>query len=186
MSNAIVLVESLTGNTWKAGEMIAANLQQEGWGVTSVCSVRQPELSALAAADLVLVGSWTDGLFVVGQRPGGAGHLWALPVFAGKRAANVYGTSAGRLAAVNHRDHDALLGAVFAHYRLNRPHEAVDWIGEDARPKAGFRIKDPDAFLVDAAGTPYRAIESAGGYAPAQVEAFHQHCVENQLAYELW
>ena len=87
MSNAIVLVESLTGNTWKAGEMIAANLQQEGWGVTSVCSVRQPELSALAAADLVLVGSWTDGLFVVGQRPGGAGHLWALPVFAGKRAA---------------------------------------------------------------------------------------------------
>ncbi|MEY4372214.1 MAG: hypothetical protein RL219_983, partial [Actinomycetota bacterium] len=31
MSTAIVLVESLTGNTWKAGEKIAANLQQAGW-----------------------------------------------------------------------------------------------------------------------------------------------------------
>ncbi len=87
VNSAIVLVESLTGNTWKAGERIAANLQQSGWGVTAVCSVRQPELSALAAADLVLVGTWTDGIFVFGQRPGGTPHLWALPVIAGKRAA---------------------------------------------------------------------------------------------------
>ena len=28
---AAILIESLTGNTWKAGELIAANLQQEGW-----------------------------------------------------------------------------------------------------------------------------------------------------------
>ena len=87
VNNAIILVESLTGNTWKAGERIATNLQQEGWGVTAVCSVRQPELTALSAADLVLVGTWTDGIFVFGQRPGGAGHLWSLPVIAGKRAA---------------------------------------------------------------------------------------------------
>ncbi len=87
VSTAIVLVESLTGNTWKAGEKIATNLQQAGWGVSAVCSVRQPELAALERADLVLVGSWTDGIFVAAQRPGGAGHLWAMPSIAGKRAA---------------------------------------------------------------------------------------------------
>lgn len=87
VSTAIVLVESLTGNTWKAGEKIAANLQQAGWGVSAVCSVRQPELAALERADLVLVGSWTDGIFVTAQRPGGSGHLWSMPSIAGKRAA---------------------------------------------------------------------------------------------------
>ena len=69
VSTAIVLVESLTGNTWKAGEKIAANLQQSGWGVSSVCSVRKPDLHALETADLVLLGSWTDGIFVAAQRP---------------------------------------------------------------------------------------------------------------------
>jgi hypothetical protein len=87
VSTAIVLIESLTGNTWKAGEKIAANLQQAGWGVSSVCSVRKPELAALEVADLVLLGSWTDGIFIAAQRPGGAGHLWAMPAIAGKRAA---------------------------------------------------------------------------------------------------
>jgi hypothetical protein len=87
VTNAIVMIESLTGNTWKAGERIAANLQQEGWGVTALCSVRSPDLPALSAADLVVVGTWTDGIFVIGQRPGGAGHLWDLPAMVGKQGA---------------------------------------------------------------------------------------------------
>jgi flavodoxin len=33
---AAILVESLTGNTWKAGEMIADQLQQVGWGITAL------------------------------------------------------------------------------------------------------------------------------------------------------
>jgi hypothetical protein len=106
--------------------------------------------------------------------------------FAGTRAANVYGSTGGRLAALNHRDHDAHLGSVFALYRVKRAHEATDWVGEDARPKAGFRIKDPDALLIDAAGRPYRAIECAGSYSAEQVAAFHEHCLENRLPYELW
>lgn len=106
--------------------------------------------------------------------------------YAGKRAANVYGSTAGRLPAVNHRDHDAHLGAVYAFYRERRSHEADDWVGEDARPKAGFRVKDPDALLVDAAGQPYRVIEGAGRYTPEQVEAFHGHCADRELPYELW
>ena len=59
-------------------------------------------------------------------------------------------------------------------------------MGEAARPKAGFRIKDPDAFLIDAAGKVRRVIESGGKYEPDRVEAFHDHCVTEGLPYELW
>ncbi len=83
---AVVLVESLTGNTRKAGEMIARKLQQEHVGITDVCAVRQPDHAAIQAADLVVVGTWVHGLFVVGQAPWGAGALAKLPAMAGKRA----------------------------------------------------------------------------------------------------
>ncbi|MEP7203423.1 MAG: hypothetical protein ABI894_12485 [Ilumatobacteraceae bacterium] len=84
---AAILVESLTGNTWKAGEMIAAHLQQAGWGITALSRAREPDYSALQAADLVLVGTWVHGLFVVGQTPWALGTLAKLPVMSGKKAA---------------------------------------------------------------------------------------------------
>ncbi len=70
---AALLVESLTGNTWSAAEMIADNLSQEGWTITGLSKVRQPDHASIQAADVVLVGTWTHGLFLVGQSP------WALP-----------------------------------------------------------------------------------------------------------
>jgi len=64
---AAILVESLTGNTWRAGEMMAEHLQQAGWGITALSPVKQPDYSGVQAADLVLVGTWVHGLFVVGH-----------------------------------------------------------------------------------------------------------------------
>ncbi len=84
---AAILVESLTGNTWKAGEMIAAKLQQAGWGITGLSRARQPDYAALQAADLVLVGTWVHGLFIVGQTPWALGELAKLPAMKGKKAA---------------------------------------------------------------------------------------------------
>jgi hypothetical protein len=84
---AAILVESLTGHTWKAGEMIAGQLQQVGWEVTSLAPVRRPDYAALQAADLVLVGTWVHGLFVVGQTPWALGEIAKLPVMTGKQAA---------------------------------------------------------------------------------------------------
>ncbi len=84
---AAILVESLTGNTWKAGEMIAAQLQQAGWGITALSPVRRPDYAALQAADVVLVGTWIHGLFVVGQTPWALGELAKLPAMKGKLAA---------------------------------------------------------------------------------------------------
>jgi hypothetical protein len=82
--NALVIYESLTGHTRRAGELIAAGLVGAGVRAT-VCGVTRIDYEALSAADVVIVGSWTDGVFVVGQRPGRAHRLRALPVIDGKR-----------------------------------------------------------------------------------------------------
>ena len=95
---AALLVESLTGNTWKAAEMIGTNLQQEGWTVTGLSRVRQPDLASVQDADIVLVGTWTHGFFVVGQAPWGAAAISNLPTMRGKRAAvfQTYALDAGK------------------------------------------------------------------------------------------
>lgn len=89
---AIVIYESLTGNTRTAGHLIADELNAAGID-TIACPIDQVELQALSEAELVVVGSWTDGLFFFGQRPGRIGRLAKLPVIDGKLAA-VYCTYA--------------------------------------------------------------------------------------------
>ena len=84
---AAILFESLTGNTRKAGELIAGNLQQEGWGITDVSSLKELNLAAIQDADVVIVGTWVHGLFVVGQQPWGLGSISHLPAMRGKLAA---------------------------------------------------------------------------------------------------
>ncbi len=88
----IVIYESLTGNTRKAGEKIAAELSRSGIP-TIACSIRQIDLQQLSEAELVIVGSWVDGLFLFGQKPAGVRRLIELPAIDGKTAA-VYCTYA--------------------------------------------------------------------------------------------
>ena len=83
---AAILVESLTGNTWKAGELIAVNLQQEGWSITGMSPVKSPDHRSIQEADTVIVGTWVHGLFVVGQAPWAVDRLRALPAMTGKKA----------------------------------------------------------------------------------------------------
>ncbi len=89
---ATVVYESLTGNTAAAGRMIAAGLTAAGIEAVA-CPITHVDLQSLSESDLVVVGSWTDGLFFFGQRPGRAGRLAKLPVIDGKQAA-VYCTYA--------------------------------------------------------------------------------------------
>ncbi len=84
---AAFLVESLTGNTWKAADLIADKLQQERWTITGMSKVGRPDLQSIHLADIVLVGTWTHGLFVVGQMPAAAGNIANLPTMRGKKAA---------------------------------------------------------------------------------------------------
>ena len=89
---AIVIHESLTGNTEKAGEHIVAGLVAAGVEAVS-CPTTAVDYQALAGADLVVVGSWTDGLFLFGQKPGRSARIAGLPYLTGKKAA-VYCTYA--------------------------------------------------------------------------------------------
>jgi flavodoxin len=84
---AAILIESLTGNTWKAGEHIGSLLQQEGWTITGLSRMGQPAHAAIQEADFVLVGTWTHGLFVVGQAPFGLSTIAKLPMMRGKKSA---------------------------------------------------------------------------------------------------
>ena len=83
--DAVVIFESLTGNTAKAGQAIAAALSAEGLP-TQAFPITRIDYQALSDADLVIVGSWVDGLIVVGQKPGRLGRIKTMPALAGKRA----------------------------------------------------------------------------------------------------
>ena len=89
---ALVIHESLTGNTRTAARHIVDELVAQGWEA-SECSSREVDLPALQAADVLIVGSWVDGLFFFGQRPGGGGKLSKLPLL-GNKPTYVYVTFA--------------------------------------------------------------------------------------------
>ena len=80
-----MIYESLTGNTAKAGQAIAAGLTEAGLP-TQAFPIKHIDFQALSKADLVIVGSWVDGLVVVGQKPGRLGRIKGMPALAGKKA----------------------------------------------------------------------------------------------------
>jgi hypothetical protein len=82
----MVIYESMTGNTRRAAGLIGGQLVAGGLDVINLSPANAVDLQALSAAELVVVGTWTDGIFVVGQRPGRAGRLHQLPAMRGKRA----------------------------------------------------------------------------------------------------
>ncbi|HEX3540532.1 MAG TPA: flavodoxin family protein [Acidimicrobiales bacterium] len=77
--NAAIIYESLTGNTRKTAHLISQELVKAGVA-TSVSPITNIDYQALEVADLVIVGTWTDGMIFVGQRPGRAARLYHLPV----------------------------------------------------------------------------------------------------------
>ncbi len=81
---AVVIFDSLTGNTAKASYAIAAGLSERGVPTTAFPTT-EIDYQALSNAELVILGSWVDGLVLVGQRPGRLGRIRALPALAGKR-----------------------------------------------------------------------------------------------------
>ena len=107
-------------------------------------------------------------------------------VAATRKAARLFGSSAGGLPPTNHRNHDLLLAGVYVRYRTTEPELAGTWLGEDAVAIAERGVKNPDAFLFDDDGNVTRVIESAGRYSLAQLESFHRHCQSAELPYELW
>jgi sulfite reductase alpha subunit-like flavoprotein len=97
LTRAVVIYESLTGNTARAAQLVAAEARAAGAEV-SVFPIDDIGLKELADADVVFLGTWVDGLILVGHRPGRAGKLRRMPVIDGKRAAlfMTYAVHAGK------------------------------------------------------------------------------------------
>lgn len=97
MTRAVVIYESLTGNTARAAHLIGEAARDRGAEV-AVYPVTAIGLKDLAEADIVFAGTWVDGLILFGHRPGRAGRLRAMPVIDGKRVAAfmTYAIHAGR------------------------------------------------------------------------------------------
>lgn len=94
---AVVIYESLTGNTARAARLIGEAARAEGAEV-AIYPITNIGLKNLAEADLVFVGTWVDGLILFGHRPGRKGRLASMPVIDGKRAAAfmTYAVHAGK------------------------------------------------------------------------------------------
>lgn len=93
-----VIYESRTGNTANAADVIGADLEELGHEV-GVWPTAKVNLDFLAEADMVFLGTWTDGLIIAAHRPGGSGHLLDLPGIWGKPTAGfvTYAIHAGKV-----------------------------------------------------------------------------------------
>ena len=65
---AAVVYRSHTGRTRRYAEEIATHLRAQGVE-TEVASVGEVDMARLAAVDYLLLGCWTNGLFVILQHP---------------------------------------------------------------------------------------------------------------------
>ena len=84
---AVIIYDSVTGNTRDAANLMADELYRQGIG-SNLFKVTEVNHRAVADADLVVVGTWTDGLLVTLQRPGRGKRFEAkLPDLTGKRCA---------------------------------------------------------------------------------------------------
>jgi len=93
-----IIYESMTGTTERAAFVIADELFRRGVA-SRVFPTKSVDAEYLANADLVLLGSWTDGIIVAGQRPGKRKKLEALPRIDGKPAAvfTTYAVNPGKV-----------------------------------------------------------------------------------------
>ncbi len=68
MTTAAVVYRSATGTTRRLAEELGAHLESRGL-VATVQSVGDADPRSVADADVVLLGCWTSGLFVILQHP---------------------------------------------------------------------------------------------------------------------
>jgi hypothetical protein len=85
--DAVIIYESLTGTTRRAAHLIGDGFfdHRIGTQIFPVKGVNEAAGAAIAAADLVIIGTWTDGALIVGQKPAKAKRLRGLPDLTGKR-----------------------------------------------------------------------------------------------------
>ena len=81
--DAVIIYESLTGTTQRAARLIGDGLYDHRIG-SQLFQLGAIDPAAIDAADVVIIGTWTDGLLIVGQKPAKTKKLRELPRLDGK------------------------------------------------------------------------------------------------------
>jgi len=122
---AIVYFETMKGHTRTAAENVASALRGADVDV-SVRPVDEVDLDELAAADLVVFGTWVHGLRWIGVGPAGLGKVGRFPLMAGTAAAvfctyrwNPKNSLETLASAVSDRGARVIDGAAFQEFRLD-------------------------------------------------------------------
>ncbi len=84
--NILVTYRSRTGNTERAAEHIGGAFTDLGHDAV-VRPFDGLDFAEIAAADIVCVGTWVDGLILFGHRPGDPGKLREIPMLWNKPTA---------------------------------------------------------------------------------------------------
>lgn len=104
-----------------------------------------------------------------------------------ERTNNMYGgPSSVRPIHLMQLDHDLHVGEVYLRYLRDHSALAERWVGEDIRPKSGYRLKDPDAVLEFDGGARIHVVEFGGRYDTDRVRDFHNDCAQRERSYEIW
>jgi hypothetical protein len=87
----------------------------------------------------------------------------------------------------HHATHDLHVSELFLRFRETRSEDVAGWLGEDIRPKSGYRLKDPDVLIETGSGRRPLVIEFGGrSYEATHLRAFHEDCAARGRNYELW
>ncbi len=84
--NIVIIHQSRTGNTKRAAELLGGAAEATG-ATVAVRPVTNIDLTELAAAHLVFVGTWVDGLILFGHRPGEPSKVQSIPKLWNKKVA---------------------------------------------------------------------------------------------------
>lgn len=145
---AVVLYESMTGNTRRAAELIGGALAAAGDEVT-VRPVTDIDYHELAVADVAFIGTWVDGLVLFGQRPGRAARLRKLPVLDRKPVA-VFCTYAINAGKALDKTADLLAGkgaTIVGRHQFRRDHlerGVAEFVDEVRRSVSSGATRTPD------------------------------------------
>lgn len=140
--NVAVLYQSLRGGTERAAETIAREYVAQGANAGAY-PVTNFDAQFVLKADLLVIGTWTDGLFGLAARPAQLGKLATLPSIAHKPA------------------------AVFVTYEISPTRSLAalaGWAerqGADVVARAGFNRRKLDEGVADFVGESLRALQPA-------------------------
>lgn len=140
--NVAVLYQSLRGGTERAAEKIAAEFVVQGANAGAY-PVTNFDAQFVLKADLLVIGTWTDGLFGLGARPGQLAKLATLPSIAHKPT------------------------SVFVTYEISPKlslAKLADWAERqdaDVVARAGFSRRRLDAGVADFVSESLEALETA-------------------------